>query len=203
MKALKVEAEKGKPVLGICNGAQILVESGLIPGLDGNKLGMALARNKRIKDGEVLDTGYYNAWVHMKCVVPKSRCMFTAAFEEHEIFRAPIAHGEGRFTTEIPDLLQKLNDNGQMVFRYCDAHGAMNDEFPTNPNGAQYNLAAVCNPAGNVMAIMPHLERAEGPSQKLFTSMRIAPAAARVCVANVIAASSCRDVNSLRHSSKP
>ncbi|MFA6521674.1 MAG: phosphoribosylformylglycinamidine synthase I [Candidatus Gracilibacteria bacterium] len=172
MEELKNQAAKGKPLLGICNGAQILLETGLIPGVDGNKLVMALARNKRIKDGEVLGTGYFNVWSNLKCTAPKGSCMFTVNVNEGEILKAPIAHGEGRFTTEIQDLIPKLLENGQVAFRYCDEAGVMKSEFPINPNGAMYNIAAICNPAGNVMAIMPHLERASISSEKLFTSMR-------------------------------
>lgn len=169
MNVIKTQAEKGKPVLGICNGAQILVEKGLIPGADGNKLSMALARNKRIKDGQVLGTGYFNVWTRFKCT---AKCMFTRNMTEGEVLHAPIAHGEGRFTTEIHDLMQQLTETNQMVFRYCNKDGAITEQFPANPNGAMYNLAAVCNPNGNVMAVMPHLERASKASEKLFTSMR-------------------------------
>ncbi|MBI5413211.1 phosphoribosylformylglycinamidine synthase I [Candidatus Peregrinibacteria bacterium] len=172
MDVIKAEAAKGKPVLGICNGAQILVESGLIPGATGNKLAMALARNKRIKDGEVLGTGYFNTWTHFKCVAKKGTCMFTWNMHEGEILNAPIAHGEGRFTSDIAELMHQLQDKGQMVFRYCDKAGVMLDNFPVNPNGAMFNLAAVCNPTGNVMGVMPHLERDSVASEKLFTSMR-------------------------------
>lgn len=172
MKMIKLEAAKGKPVLGICNGAQILLESGLVPGVDGNKLVMSLARNRRIKDGEVLGTGYYNVWSYMKCTTAKGNCMFTCNINEGEIVHAPIAHGEGRYTTEIADLIHKLKDKGQIVFRYCDEKGVITENFPINPNGAMFNIAAICNPAGNVMAIMPHLERAAFASEKLFSSMR-------------------------------
>lgn len=172
MKELKAQAEKGKPVLGICNGAQILVEAGLIPGADGNKLAMALARNKRIKDGEVLGTGYYNTWVHFKCTAPKQSCMFTWNIPEGEILNAPIAHGEGRFTTDIAELFPVLQSKGQIAMRYCDGHGVITQDFPVNPNGAVFNTAAICNPAGNVMAVMPHLERDLVSSAKLFTSLR-------------------------------
>lgn len=172
MEGIKKEAATGKPVLGICNGAQILVESGLIPGVDGNKLAMALARNKRIKDGDILGTGYYNAWVHLKCVSKPGDCMFAWNINEGEILKAPVAHGEGRFTSDIPELMQQLQSKHQMVMRYCDANGVITEDFPVNPNGAMFNLAAVCNPAGNVMAVMPHLERDFSASAKLFTSMR-------------------------------
>lgn len=172
MKTIKAEAEKGKPVLGICNGAQIVLEIGLIPGVDGNKLVMALARNRRIKDGKVLGTGYYNVWTSLKCTTTKDACMFTQNIKEGEILRAPIAHGEGRFSTDIPELIHKLKEKGQIVFRYCDDAGVITENFPVNPNGAAFNIAAICNPAGNVMAIMPHLERADVASEKLFSSMR-------------------------------
>ena len=82
----------------------------------------------------------------------------------------PLAHGEGRFI--IPnELLRQMIDNDQTIFRYCDNDGIINDEFPTNPNGSLYNLAAVCNPAGNVMAIMPHPERTEN-GDAIFSSMK-------------------------------
>lgn len=172
MKILKAEAEKGKPLLGICNGAQILVESGLIPGVDGEKLVMALARNKRMRNDEILGTGYYNAWVNLKCMAKPNSCMFTWNISPGEILKAPIAHGEGRFTTEIPGLIEQLQAKSQMVFRYCDSNGVITENFPVNPNGAIFNIAALCNPAGNVMAVMPHLERDFLSSEKLFTSMR-------------------------------
>lgn len=172
METLKTEAAKGKPVLGICNGAQILVESGLIPGADGGKIALALARNKRMVEGKVLGTGYYNAWTTFKCSSAPKNSLFTWDMQEGERLRAPIAHGEGRFTSEIPGLMLALKENGQLPFRYCDEHGVITEDFPINPNGAQFNAAAICNPEGNVMAIMPHLERAEAASHKLFTSLR-------------------------------
>lgn len=180
MNKIKEQAAKGKPVLGICNGAQILIEAGLVPGIEGQKLAMSLARNKRVKDGEVLGTGYYNVWVNMKCAVDPGRCVFTRNFKQDEVIRAPIAHGEGRFTTKITGLMEELKQNGQMAFRYCDKHGVIKDEFPINPNGSMFAIAAICNPAGNVMAIMPHLERENGTSEKLFTSMRDSIMAERI-----------------------
>ena len=170
MKQIKTEAEKGKPVLGICNGAQILVESGLVPGLKNHRVGMALTDNKRVKDGHVVGVGYYNTWVNLKMSVSSDRCAFTRHLNTGDFINIPLAHGEGRFI--IPDeLLEKMITNDQTVYCYCDNDGSVVDEFPTNPNGSMYNLAAVCNPAGNVMAMMPHPERTEN-GDAIFSSMK-------------------------------
>ncbi|MBI4049563.1 MAG: phosphoribosylformylglycinamidine synthase I [Candidatus Doudnabacteria bacterium] len=149
MDAIKLEAAKGKPVLGICNGAQILVEAGLIPGLDQNRLGASLAANNR---------GYLNIWVSIRNESEPGRTVFNNFPKGHEI-RLPIAHGEGRFV--IPqNLLDQLIANGQTVFRYL-----------VNPNGAVYNLAGVSNPEGNVLALMPHPERTKD-GQVIFESLK-------------------------------
>ena len=170
MKLIKIEAEKGKPVLGICNGAQILVESGLVPGLDGHRVGVALTDNKRVKGGHVIGVGYYNTWSNLKLSAPSYRCAFTRQLSADDIINIPLAHGEGRFI--IPDkLLEKMIANDQTVYRYCDDDGNVVNEFPTNPNGSMHNLAAVCNPAGNVMAMMPHPERTEN-GDAIFSSMK-------------------------------
>ncbi len=170
MPYIRSEAEKGKPVLGICNGAQILVETGMVPGLKSYELGMALATNKRIKEGKVLGTGYYNAWVNVQLSVPSDRSAFTRHLKTDEYMHIPVAHGEGRFM--IPaELLQEMIDKNLTAFRYCDDQRKISTEFPVNPNGAAYNLAAVTNVAGNVMAMMPHPERTNN-GQPIFTSMR-------------------------------
>ena len=170
MKQIKIEAEKGKPVLGICNGAQILVESGLVPGLDSHRVGVALTDNKRVKGGHVVGVGYYNAWANLKMSVPSNRCAFTRHLNTGDFINIPLAHGEGRFI--VPDeLLEKMIANDQTVYRYCDDDGNLVDEFPTNPNGSIYNIAAVCNPVGNVMAMMPHPERTEN-GDSIFSSMK-------------------------------
>ena len=170
MKQIRLEAEKGKPVLGICNGAQILVESGLVPGLKNYRVGMALTNNKRVQGGHVIGVGYYNTWVNLKMSAPSNRCAFTRHLNSGEWIKIPLAHGEGRFI--IPNvLLEKMISNNQTVYRYCDDNGKIVDEFPTNPNGSMYNLAAVCNPAGNIMAMMPHPERTE-KGDVVFSSMK-------------------------------
>ena len=182
INVIKTESEKGKPVLGICNGAQILIESGLVPGVNNYALCAALTDNKRVMNGDVLGTGYYNSWTNLTCVVEPRQTAFTRCLETSNYIRVPFAHAEGRFI--IPkDLLTTLINNNQIPFRYCDDNGNIINEFPVNPNGSIYNAAAVCNYAGNVMAMMPHPERTpngdvvfksmaeyikEGPSDKII-----------------------------------
>ncbi len=170
MKIISEESEKGKPVLGICNGAQILVETGLVPGLQNNRVGMALSGNRMVKDGHVMGTGYYNVWANVKLTHTGNRCAFTRHFQEGERMNIPIAHAEGRFMMD-DDLLEKLQANDQAVFKYCNENGEVIPDFPVNPNGSMDNLAAVCNTEGNVMAMMPHPERTIA-GDPIFTSMR-------------------------------
>jgi len=170
MRQLTVESKKNKPLLGICNGAQILVESGLVPGLKNNQVGMALTDNKRIKDGHVIGVGYYNTWVNIKMSATSNRCAFTRKLKKEQIIKIPLAHGEGRFV--IPkSLLKKIISNNQAVYQYCDEEGKILDEFPVNPNGSIHNLAAVCNNQGNIMAMMPHPERTKN-GDLVFYSMK-------------------------------
>ena len=170
MTQIKIEAEKGKPVLGICNGAQILVEGGLVPGLDDHRVGIALTDNKRVKGRHLLGVGYYNTWANLQMSAPSNRCAFTRHLKTGDWINVPLAHGEGRFV--VPDgLLEKMISNDQTIFQYCDDNGNVVDEFPTNPNGSMHNLAAVCNAQGNVMAMMPHPERTEN-GDAIFSSMK-------------------------------
>ncbi len=154
MNSIREEAGKRKPVLGICNGAQVLVETGMVPGITG-EVQMALASNinPSVK-------GFYCTWVRVKSCADRSRTAFTGETDKGVILPIPIAHGEGRFTSAETGLVGKLESSGQVVFRYCDAAGRTSAEFPVNPNGSMENIAAVSNPEGNVMAIMPHPERA-------------------------------------------
>ena len=153
MQRIKEEAAKGKVVLGICNGAQVLVEAGLIPGLK-NDVEFALAPNKN-----PFVSGYYCSWVKVKMSTKKKNA-FNLNFSENEIFDIPIAHGEGRFTTLDKDAHDGIIKNDQAVFKYCDEKGDVSSKFPSNPNGALLNIAGLCNKEGNVMALMPHPERA-------------------------------------------
>ena len=153
MSIVREEVKSGKPLLGICNGAQILVETGLIPGLK-NKVEMALAPNIN-----PLVSGYYNDWVYTKNINEKSNA-FNYYYKKNEILHMPVAHGEGRFTTKDKSLIKKLIKNKQIIFQYCDEKGKIVDKFPINPNSSTYNIAAISNKEGNIMAMMPHPERA-------------------------------------------
>lgn len=170
MEIIRQESETGKPVLGICNGAQILVETGMVPGLKNYRLGMALAPNRREKDGHILGTGFYNVFAHLRMGVEPGRTAFTRHLKSGETLHIPLAHAEGRFV--IPDeLLSEMIEAGQTPFQYSDEAGNVDDSFPINPNGSVHNLAAVINRAGNVMAIMPHPERVPA-GNPVFSSMR-------------------------------
>ena len=149
--------ESGKPALGICNGAQVLVEAGLIPGVHAGDVEMALAPNR--PDPERRIAGFCCRWVFIKLACVPERCVFTTELQPGEVMPIPIAHGEGRFTSEAPGLLEELRDNDQIVFQYCDRDGVVEDRPDINPNGAVANIAGLCNPQGNVMAMMPHPER--------------------------------------------
>lgn len=166
-KEIYALAKRDGVVLGICNGAQILVETGLVPNFEFGKSVIALTRNRRVKDGVVQGAGYFNEWVYVKPGSSKPN-----AFNQFDQpIRIPVAHGEGRFYSEDPKLLTTIVENSLNAFVYCDAAGNVIPEFPVNPNGSVLNLAGVSNPAGNVCALMPHPERVvEG--DVIFQSMR-------------------------------
>jgi len=140
-------------VLGICNGAQVLVESGLIPGIHWERIDLALAPNV-MADRE----GYYCTWVYLRR--EDGPCLWTRDYAEGEVVPVPVAHAEGRFVTEDAGVLETMRKEDQIVLRYCDAGGTTGKDFPVNPNGSVDGIAGVCNPGGNVLAMMPHPERA-------------------------------------------
>lgn len=138
LEAVRAFAQRGGPVLGICNGFQILCESQMLPG--------ALLRNRSLRF--VCDR------IHVRA---EGRATpFTRGIAAGRVLRMPIAHGEGNYFAD-PATLDRLEGEGQVIFRYCDARGAPTDL--ANPNGSLRNIAGICNAAGNVLGLMPHPER--------------------------------------------
>ncbi|HVS92338.1 MAG TPA: phosphoribosylformylglycinamidine synthase subunit PurQ [Mucilaginibacter sp.] len=132
-------AAKGGYVWGVCNGFQILTEAGMLPG--------ALLHNKNRK---------FNC-SNIYMTPQTSDSLLTSQIDPQRALKIPIAHGEGNYYADS-DMLKSLNDNDQVLFRYCDEYGNITDE--ANPNGSIENIAGVCNAGRNVFGIMPHPERA-------------------------------------------
>jgi len=142
MNEVRTFAERGGPVLGICNGFQILLESGLLPG--------AMLRNKGLK--------YRCEHIHVR--VEQTDTPFTNGAGVGRVLRIPIGHGEGNYFAP-PDMLDTLEANRQVIFRYTDAQGRVDEA--SNPNGSVNAIAGICNDQRNVVGMMPHPERACEP----------------------------------------
>lgn len=155
VERIAAESERGKPVLGICNGAQVLVEAGLVPGLQSGRVEMALAPNRAPRR-----QGYLCRWVRVQAQEGPGRQTWTSALPAGEIVPLPMAHGEGRFETADPEVRSRIQTEGLALFRYVDAGGRPASSYPDDPNGALFQAAAITNRSGNVLAVMPHPERA-------------------------------------------
>jgi phosphoribosylformylglycinamidine synthase subunit PurQ / glutaminase len=132
-------AHEGRPVLGICNGFQILCEAGLLPG--------ALIKNQSLK--------FESRPVYMR--VENNQTIYTSEYDEGDVLKVHIAHGMGNYVAD-EDVLEALEDENRVIFRYVDLDGVETED--SNPNGSLNNIAGIINPAGNVLGLMPHPERA-------------------------------------------
>jgi phosphoribosylformylglycinamidine synthase len=156
MKDVVRFANNGGLVIGICNGFQVLTEAGLLPGV--------LLRNKSLL--------FICKYLYLR--VENANTKFTNECKLGEVLEIPIAHGDGNYFTD-PETLKRLEDNQQVVFRYCDRSGRLNDE--ANPNGSLNSIAGIINETGNVLGMMPHPERASDPvlkhtdGRKIFESI--------------------------------
>jgi phosphoribosylformylglycinamidine synthase I len=139
MAAVSEFASRGGPVLGICNGFQVLLEAGLLPG--------AMVRNRALK--------FISRIVPVR--VEQTDTAFTRGCSVGQVLHLPIAHGEGNYVADS-DVVATLEASRQVVFRYCDDEGRFSDA--TNPNGSVANIAGICNAGRNVLGMMPHPERA-------------------------------------------
>jgi phosphoribosylformylglycinamidine synthase I len=146
MAEVKKRAAQGVPVLGICNGFQIVAEAGLLPGV--------LMRNQNLK--------FVCSDVHLK--VETSQSLFTNRYQAGQVIKVPVAHAEGNYFADT-DTLKRLEDRGQIAFRYCSPEGTVDGPLgeKANPNGSINNIAGIFNEAKTVMGLMPHPENAIEP----------------------------------------
>lgn len=153
MQHLKESALQKKVILGICNGCQILAESGFFPNIGQNyQVEVALAPNQKDHD----PIGFICDWKYVRVKNPQ-KSAFTRYFSESDILPIPINHGEGRFVFKT---IQKTDFSPLTHFQYCSESGEISDQFPVTPNGSAFGLAGLCNTTGNILGIMPHPERA-------------------------------------------
>jgi phosphoribosylformylglycinamidine synthase I len=156
MKDVVRFAQNGGLVVGICNGFQILTEAGLLPGV--------LLQNRSLM--------FVCRYLSLR--VENANTKFTSKCAAGELLEIPVAHGDGNYFAD-PDALKRLEDNRQIVFRYCDRFGNCTDD--ANPNGSIHNIAGIINETGNVLGMMPHPERASDPvlkhtdGRKIFESI--------------------------------
>jgi phosphoribosylformylglycinamidine synthase I len=146
-EAVRKFVEKGGLVIGICNGFQVLVKTGLLPGTDFETGAATLTDNDCRR--------FYDNWVSLKLL--PSRSLWTLG--TGQVIRLPVAHGEGKFAVCDKETLDRITIGGQVALQYCDAAGEAAESFPANPNGAELSIAGVSDETGQVLGLMPHPER--------------------------------------------
>lgn len=139
---------KGRIIVGVCNGFQVLVQSGLLPFGEIHPLDKNVAT---LTDNEPKQ--FQSRWVYLK--PQESNCLFV---NEGDPVTFPVAHGEGRFLTIDSSVLMRLKQNGQIVYQYSTENGEVTNEYPHNPNGSLNAIAAICDPSGQILGMMPHPE---------------------------------------------
>jgi len=141
--------KNGGLILGVCNGFQLMVKTGLLPGFNNDY-------TSRLVSLTYNDSGRFeDRWVSLK-VFPGTKCIFTKDIDSIEL---PIRHGEGKFIPKSPDILNRLKENGQIVFQYIDPDtGEPTQQYPLNPNGSEMAIAGICDPTGRLFGLMPHPE---------------------------------------------
>jgi len=142
----------GYPVGGICNGFQVLVELGLLPGFSRSqgKVNACLSRN---------DSARFECRHTLLKKMDSRKCAFTGLLPVGEQLVVPSAHAEGKLLVSDEKIYERMLKNGQIVFKYCDDKGGVDVGYPWNPNGSPHNIAGICNEKGNVFGMMPHPER--------------------------------------------
>lgn len=146
--ALTQFAQDGKLAIGICNGFQVMVKMGLLPFFEGD-----LTQEVTLTHND--SDRFEDRWVNLK-KDPATSCVW---LKDIDTLESPIRHGEGKFIPRDDDTLKRLQDNGQIVFRYADASGGeANGLFPQNPNGSVDDIAGICDPSGRLFGLMPHPE---------------------------------------------
>lgn len=146
-KELLIARDRGIPMIGICNGFQVLVKMGLLPGTEGDELNQtaSLVRN---------DSGKFeDRWCPLKAD-SSSVCIWTKGMDQVEL---PVRHGEGKFVTSSPEELKRLQSSGQICLRYTAKDGSK-AEYPDNPNGSEDDIAGICDSTGRIFGLMPHPE---------------------------------------------
>ncbi|MFA5670378.1 MAG: phosphoribosylformylglycinamidine synthase subunit PurQ [Balneolaceae bacterium] len=158
IKYLKEEDKKGKPILGICNGAQILIEAAMVPGFDNYTLGGSLAVNTLLEDPKSIGVGLYSTSVNIRAKNLMHKGAFFNNLDDNTIIKVPVAASSGRFVFS-DEVLQKLKYYNCTALYYCNEQGQIINNSAVNPYNSINNIGALTNFNGNVLAALPHLER--------------------------------------------